>query len=42
MEDIAANYDIDLTDCKDKKQTVMDFLRDVTTVCGETDTGFVY
>jgi hypothetical protein len=44
--DIAENYDIDLSELEaenDKKQAVMDYLGDNTTVCGETKNGcFVY
>jgi len=45
VEDIAANYDIDLTDCEDdeaKREAVRDYLESNTTICGETDSGFVY
>jgi len=45
IEDIAANYDIVLTDCGDedaKREVVENYLNENTTICGETASGFVY
>lgn len=45
VEDIAENYSIDLTDCEDedeKREAVRSYLEDHTSICGETDSGFVY
>ena len=45
IEDIAANYDIDLSDCDDdeaKREAVEEYLNENTTICGPTDSGFVY
>ena len=45
IEDIAANYDIDLSDCDDdeaKREAVEEYLNENTTICGSTDSGFVY
>lgn len=42
-EDIASDYSIDLDDVEedDKKQAVMDWLCDTTSVCGETSDGSI-
>ena len=45
VDDIAANYSIDLSDCADddeKRDAVRDYLQDNTSICGETSDGFVY
>ena len=41
-EDVAANYDIDLSECEDdqdKLDTVTEWLNDNTSVCGTTPSG---
>lgn len=43
-EDIASNYDIDLSDCEDdeaKQEAVLDYLNENTSVCGVTDDGVI-
>lgn len=42
-EDIAKNYDIDISDLTEgkAKQAVMDYLCDNTSVCGETSSGSI-
>lgn len=45
IEDIANNYDIDLSEFEDedeKKETVLEYLNDHTSVVGETSSGIVY
>lgn len=45
VEDIASNYSIDLSECEDddeKREVVREYLEYHTSVCGETDSGFVY
>jgi hypothetical protein len=45
VQEIADNYSIDLDDCEDdeeKRDAVRVYLEDHTSMCGETDTGFVY
>jgi hypothetical protein len=45
IEDIAQNYSIDLSECDDdqeKRETVREWLEENTSVCGETDIGFIY
>lgn len=44
-QDIATNYSIDLSDCKDDDEiieTVRDYLNDNTSLIGEHDGAFVY
>lgn len=44
-EEIAVNYDIDISECDDDeeiKETVLEYLNDNTMVCGDTDTTIVY
>jgi len=41
VADIASNYDIDLSECEDddaKRDVVMEYLNDNTSVCGEFET----
>ena len=43
--DIAANYNIDISECEDEeeiKDTVLSYLQDETMVVGETPSGIVY
>lgn len=45
IEDIAQNYDIDLTDALDEdeqRDVVREYLEDRTVIVGETEDGFVY
>lgn len=45
IEQIAQAYDIDLSGCADadeKREAVRDYIDYHTSVCGETDDGFVY
>lgn len=44
-EDIAANYNIDISECDDEneiKEAVLEYLQDNTQVIGETQSGIVY
>ena len=44
VEDIAANYSIDLSECEgddEKKEAVMEYLQDNTSVVGETSNGSI-
>jgi hypothetical protein len=44
-EDIAQDYNIDLTDCEDdeeKAEKVREWLNENTSIVGETSSGFVY
>ena len=44
-EEIASNYDIDISECEDEdeiRDTVMDYLQENTQVCGETSDSIVY
>lgn len=45
MQQVADSHDIDLSDCEtleERWETVREWLSDNTSLCGETDTGFVY
>ena len=35
VADIASNYDIDLSECEERKFAVLDYLQDNTQICGE-------
>jgi len=45
VQEIADNYNLDLSECDDdaaKREAVENYLNENTTICGETDSGFVY
>lgn len=45
IEDIASNYSIDLSECEDddeKREAVREYLEYRTSICGDTEDGFVY
>lgn len=45
IQEIADNYSIDLSECEeenDKREAVREYLEYHTSICGETDSGFVY
>ena len=45
FEDIANNYDIDLSGCendKDKEETIKEYLEENTQLVGETSNSFIY